>query len=857
MLKIALKGVLAHKLRLAMTAVAIVLGVAFVSGTYVFTDSIRSSFDDIFEDVNANVDLYVQGVSEFGFSMPLIDEAIGDRVAELDGVELVVPAVDGTAQLVAPPPCEKGADADPERPCPIGGSGPPTFGFSYDPRGEGLTPISVTEGDWPQSDDEIVVDSFSAEANDLVVGQLIDVITPAGIEAFTISGIGTFAGADNLLGATLTIFSFETAQRVFDADGLVTSFAIVLDPGVDPTLVQAQIAQLLPDAAEVITAADQTAANLEDVDEGLGFLNTILLVIAGIAVFVGAFLIQNTFRIIVAQRTRELALLRAVGATARQVTQMVVIEAFAIGLLASAIGIGAGILIAFALKGAFSAFGLGIPSTALVVLPRTIVVGLFVGVVVTLVAAVVPARKAAAVPPIAALRDVATPPRSLGRRIAAGAGVTAFGMALVLLGLFGSAFLDNEIAFVGFGALITFVGVSMVAPLIARAFARFVGAPIARRGVAGRLAQENAMRRPRRTASTASALMIGVALVTLIAVFSASAKAGIESVFTEQFTTDFQVRLAGFSDPTTTGLPGTVYEELEALPELDTVVRDRFGLFRIDEDSAEDFLLGVTGPIGDVVQVEVLDGVGIDPGPGEVFLGAGLADAQGGLGVGDTLTIQFPSLETADLEIVAIFDAEQVGVSVLIDMETYDRYLPFRLDRFIYIQAAEGVDPVAARAAIESVTDVYPNAALTDTEELIGELEQQVDGLLNLLVVLLGFAIVIALLGIVNTLALSISERRHEIGLLRAVGMARTQVKRMIRWEAVLIAVFGGLLGLVVGLVLGTSVVVAVGQGLKLAIPVGQLVVYVVAAGVGGVIAAILPARRGARTNILESIAYE
>lgn len=857
MLKIALKGVLAHKLRLAMTAIAIVLGVAFVSGTYVFTDSIKSSFDDIFEGVNANVDLYVQGISDFGFSMPLIDEDIVGDLSEMDGVVTVVPSVEGIAQLLAPAPCEIGADADLERPCPIGGNGPPTLGFSYLPEGEGLTPFDVTEGDWPRAADEIVVDSFSAEANDLAVGQAIQVITPVGIEAFRISGIGTFAGADNLLGATLTVFQFETAQRVFDAEGRVSSIALVLDPRVEPTIVQATIAPILPDGAEVITSADQTAKNTEQINEGLAFLNTILLVIAGVAVFVGAFLIQNTFRIIVAQRTRELALLRAVGATARQVTQMVVIEALLVGLLASAIGIGAGILIAFGLKSAFAAFGFGIPSTALVVLPRTILVGLFVGVVVTLVAAIVPARKAAAVPPVAALRDVATPPRSLGRRIAAGAGVTGFGMSLVLLGLFGSSVLDNEIAFVGFGALITFVGVSMVAPLIARAFARFFGAPVARRGVAGRLAQENAMRRPRRTASTASALMIGVALVSLIAVFSASAKAGISSVFNEQFATDYQVRLGGFGDPTTTGLPGTIYEQLEALPELDTVVRDRFGLFRFDEDSAESFLLGVSGPIGEVVQAEVIEGTGIDPEPGEVFLGGALAKEQGGLGVGDTFRIQFPSLQYADLEIVAIFDAEQVGVSVLIDMATYEQYLPFRLDRFIYIQTADGVEPHVARAAIESVTDAYPNASVTDTEELIGELEAQVDGLLNLLIVLLGFAIIIALLGIVNTLALSISERKHEIGLLRAVGMERKQVKRMIRWEALLIAVFGGLLGLVVGLVLGTAVVIAIGQGLKLAIPVGQLTAYLVLAGIGGVAAAVIPARRGAKTNILEAISYE
>lgn len=855
MLKIALRGVLAHKLRLAMTALAIVLGVAFVAGTYVFTDSIRSSFDEIFEGAYSGIDLNVQGVSEFGFNMPLIDEGLIDDVAAVPGVEATVPAVDGIAQLVAPPPCEEGSDADPTRPCPIGGQGPPTLAFSYVPEGEELVPFNLDDGDWPREPGEIVIDAYAAEDNGLAVGQEIQVITPIGIEPFTISGVGRFGDADNLLGATLTVFEFETAQRVFDAAGKVTSIAVVLEPGAESSVVQAQIASILPDGVEVITGEDQAASDIEEVDEGLAFLNTILLVIAGVAVFVGAFLIQNTFRIIVAQRTRELALLRAVGATARQVTWMVVVEAIVVGLMASIVGIGAGVLIAFGLQSAFSAFGFGIPATDLIIRTRTIVVALGVGVVVTVVAAIIPARKAAKVPPIAALRDVSVPPASLGRRIAVGAGVTAFGLAMVLFGLF--ADISNAIAVVGFGALITFVGVSLVAPLVARAFARWAGVPVARTGVVGRLAQENAMRRPRRTASTASALMIGVALVSLIAIFSASAKAGVAKVFNEQFATDFQIRLAGFGDPTTSGLPATVYEQLDDLPDLKTVVRDRFGLFRFDEESSESFLLGVSGPIGDVVQVEVVEGDPAGLRPGTVLLGESVAEERGGLGVGDTLTIQFPSLQHADLEIVAVYDAESVGVPVIIDMETCEQYLNFQLDRFIYIQVADGVALDEARAAIADVTDEFPNASLTDTEELIGDIEAQIDGLLNLLVVLLGFAIVIALLGIVNTLALSITERRHEIGLLRSVGMLPRQVRRMVRWEAIIIAVFGGVLGLVVGLVLGTAVVLAVGQGLELAIPVGQLIVYLVAAAIGGVLAAILPARRAAKTNILEAIAYE
>ena len=854
MLKLALKGVLAHKVRLAMTALAIVLGVAFVSGTYVFTDSIKASFSQLFDDVNSKVDLWVKGVADFGFTTPLIDEGILDQVHEIPGVELAAPSVEGIAQLVAPAPCEKGPGADPTNACPIGGNGPPTLGFSYYPTAEDITPLTVSEGDWPTAADDVVIDAFAAEANDLGVGQIVDVITPVGVEPFRISGIATFGQAENLMGATVAVFEFETAQRIFEADGQVTSIAVLLDSSVDVSLIQAQIARFLPEGAEVITGADQSANDLAEFGQGLGFVNTILLVIAGVAVFVGAFLIQNTFRIIVAQRTRELALLRAVGATARQVTTMVVVEALVVGVVASIVGIGAGVLIAMTLRAAFSAFGFGIPSNAMVIAPRTIVVGMLVGVIVTLVAALVPARKAAKVPPVAAMREVDAPPRSLGRRVAAGVGVTGLGLLLLAAGLVFQ--FDNAIAVVGAGAVITFIGVSLLAPLVARSFADRVGAPLARVSLTGRLARGNAMRQPRRTASTASALMIGVALVTLIAVFSASVKSAIASSFRESFSTEFQVRLEGFSDPRATGLPGSLAEELRALPELAVVVRDRIGDFRFDGESSEQMLLAVDGDYTGVITVDMAAGSISDLGPGRILLAK--ADAERvGVGIGDTVTIQFANLEKAELEVVGIYDDSDVGVPAVIDFTTFEQYIDFHLDRFIYIKVADGVELATARAAIETVTDRYPNAALTDTEELIADFEKQIDGVLNLLVVLLGFAIIIALMGIVNTLALSVAERKHEIGLLRAVGMSRKQVKRMIRWEAVLIAVFGGILGLVVGLVLGSAVVLAVGQGLELAFPVVQLAIYLVAAAAGGVLAAILPARRGARLDILEAIAYE
>ncbi len=845
MFKIALRSVLLHKLRLTLTAAAIVLGVAFVSGTFVFTDSIRASFDDLFADVTSQVDFFVRGTSEFGSTAANLDEEIVDAIEAIDGLDAVVPSIDGIAQLV---------DKEGE---PIGGAGPPTLGYSYLPGGEAITPLDIRPGDsWPTEAGQVVIDSYAAEANDLIVGDVIDVITPVGVEPFAIVGIATFGDADNLLGATLAVFEFDEAQRVFDMEGKVSSVSLTTEAGADKALLQALITDQLPDRVEIVTADEQTDDSIAEINEGIGFINTILLVIAGVAVFVGAFIIQNTFRIIVAQRTRELALLRAVGATGRQVTFMVCIEALLVAIAASAVGIGVGVLLAMGIKAVFVAFGFGFPGGPLTITVRTILVGMAVGVVVTMISALLPARKASKIPPIAALRDITTSAKDLSRRLIAGLAVTSFGVVLLTMGLLLD--LKNAISIVGFGALLTFVGVSILAPLFARAFARTAGKPLPRfAGVVGRLAQENAMRKPRRTAATASSLMIGVALVSVIAVFSASAKAGVAEVFEEDFMTDFQLGLDGLNDPRFTGLSPALTDELRQLDELSVVARTRIGEYRMpDGEMAEKFLLGIDGGIDQVVMLEVVDGSFADFGDGTALLFEEEAELLG-LGAGDSISIEVPSGAIVALDVAAVFAGDALGVPLLITIPTYEEHFTFRLDRFLFALKSPDVTETEARASVDAVAESYPNTDVTNTEELIGKIEARIDGLLNLLVVLLGFAIIIALLGIVNTLVLSVSERKREIGLLRAVGTSRKQVKRMIRWESLLIAVFGGVLGLVVGTALGVAAVSAVGQGLKLTIPGGQLVKFLVAAAIGGVAAAIPPSRVAAKTDILEAISYE
>ena len=847
MLRLSLRTVLAHKLRLTLTALAIVLGVAFVSGTYVFTDSLKTAFNTLFEDVNEGIDLYVRGTQEFGSTGSDLDEEIVARVQAISGVELAVPSIEGIAQFI-----DKNGE-------PIGGNGPPTLGFSYLPEGESLTPVRIRDdegGRWPTGPGEVVIDSFAADTAEVRVGDEIDVILPVGSETFEVVGIATFGDAGNLLGATLAIFEFDTAQRVFEREGRVSNIAIRTAEGADVALVQAQIAELLPERVEVVTASQQVDDDNSEFAGDLGFINTLLLVLAGVAVFVGAFIIQNTFRIIVAQRTRELAMLRAIGATARQVTWMVAVEAVIVGVVASAVGIGVGVVLAVGIKAAFSAFGFGIPTGPVTIASRTILVGMTVGVVVTLVSSLLPARKAAKVAPIAALRDEQPTSRDLGRRITIGTLVTAVGGLLLLLGLF--ADFDNAIAVVGLGALVSFVGVSILAPLAARLFARVAGSPLPRMfGVTGRLAQENAIRRPRRTAATASALMIGVALVSVIAVLSASAKAGVAEVFREDFRTDLQVRLFGLSDPLSTGVSPAITDQLRQLDELDVVARMRVGEYRTREGGAIEFLLGVDGDVGAVTSLDFVEG-SFDALTDDGVLLIDTEAEKHHVGVGDTYTFQVPSGEQVALTVQGVFENNALGTPALITLDRFERHIDFKLDRFVLITAADRVPVTEARAAVEAVTEAFPNVEVTNTDELIADIEAQIDSLLNLLVVLLAFAILIALLGIVNTLVLSITERLREFGLLRAVGMARRQVKRMVRWEAVLIAVFGGVLGLVLGVLLGVAVVMALSdQGLVVAIPVGQLIGYLVAAAIGGILAAIIPARRGARVNVLEALAYE
>lgn len=846
MFKLSWKGVLAHKVRLGLTGLAIVLGVAFVAGSFVFTSSMSAAFEDLFAGSTDKVDLFVQAPGSFGFMTGKIPEETLATVQAVDGVEVAFPTVQGWAQMI-----DKEGNA-------IGGTGPPTLGFSFLPEDLDFTITVLEDGRIPQGPGETVIDVYTADANGFAVGDTIRIIFTTGVEEFEIVGTTSFGEADNLLGATAASFDLETAQRVLGYEGSYSTVTVIAGDGVDVEDLRNRIdTALASDDIEVVLADVQLEDQLAEVDEALGFFNTFLVSIGVIALFVAAFLISNTFRIIVSQRTRELAMLRAVGATGRQVTWMVTLEAFIVGLTASVVGLGVGVVLAVGMQRLLAALGIDFPSGPLSLPVEAIVLGIGFGVLFTVLSAVLPAYRAARIPPVAALRETAVGgPASLRRRAITGGAITLAGVVLLLLGLFGNV--GSELLQTGLGAGVVFIGVAVIAPIFSRAFGRVAGAPLPRlRGIPGRLAKENAIRKPRRMAATASALMIGVALVSVLAVLAASFKTTIRAAVEDGVIAEYQVQVGGFVDPTATGVSPAVAEAFRELPEVAVASTFRIGPFRDPADQSESFLLGVDHEIDRVMRLEIPQGSFADLGPGRLIVDAEYAGDEG-IGLGDVVPIEVREGKVVDFTVAATFEADLFQGSVYaISMEDFKQYYDLDLDRMVMIKLADGVDAEAVRPTLESIIAPYPNIEMNNAEEYVDKAAGQIDAFLNVLTALLLLAIVIALMGIMNTLALSIFERKREIGLLRSVGMSRRQVRTMIRWEAVLIAVFGAVIGLVVGVVLGIAVVFAIGQGLKLTVPGANLLLYVVAAALGGVLASVWPAFRGARTDLLEAIAYE
>ena len=851
MLHVTLKGLLAHKLRLALTALAVVLGVAFMAGSLVLTDTIRSVFDDLFAEVNAGVDAVVRKQETFEGQF---GQSQRGRVTQedLDLVESVPSVAAAEGQIAGPAAL---ADADGEL---IGdpAQGAPTLAFNWSTVPE-LNQFTLVEGAPPEGD-QVVLDKGTADTNDFAVGDTVRVLTQAGSTEFEVSGIATFGESNSLAGANIVLFETSVAQETVGKPDKFEQIAVVAADGVSQQQLVDDLSEVLPGGTEAITGDAITEENQSDVADQLGFFTTFLLIFAGIALFVGSFIIYNTFSIIVVQRSREMALLRAIGAGRRQVLGSVMLEALVVGLLASAVGIVAGIALAFGLKAALAGLGLDLPDAGAVVKSSTIVTSMIVGTVITVVAAFFPARKASKVPPIAALRDVAqdTSGSSKGRRIA-GVALAVLGIGLAAKGL-----ADEDATTLGYGLLGIFLSVATLGPVIAGPISRFLAWPIPRiKGITGVLARENAIRNPKRTASTAAALMIAVTLIGFITIFADSAKASVDKSIDDNFNGDFVIDSQTFGQG---GLPVTMADELNALPEVSAAAGVRLSQAQIAFGA--EFIGGVDpAVIFDVVDVGEIQG---DPDALEREDAVALSIDQAeefDLALGDTLSVRFPANDAVtEFEIVALYERpDAINVNFPLDylfgLPAYEANVEDQYDTQVIVDLAEGVDLEDGRAAVETVTDEYPLAKVQDQNELKASQAAQINQFLALIYVLLGLAVIIAFIGIVNTLGLSIYERTRELGLMRAVGMSRKQVRTSIRWEAVIIALLGTALGLVLGIVFSfTLVTVLESQGFNtFRLPIGQLVfLSIVAAGLA-VLMAAWPARRAAKLNVLEAIATE
>ncbi|MFH8976840.1 ABC transporter permease [Streptomyces sp. NPDC017890] len=855
MLKATLRSFLAHKGRLVLSALAVLLSVAFVAGSLVFSDTLTRTFDRLFASTSADVTVRPQeGLDE---SVPsgrtaTVPAALADRLAAVDGVAAA--RVDAEVENITV------VDDGNESVSPT--TGAPTIGTNWNPTDR--SPVELTSGHAPRGPGQALLDSETADRADVRIGDTVTVIAPPGSFDVEIVGIATFTTTNP--GAALLFLDTPTAQTKLLGDPrAATGISVEAAAGTSDDLLKRRVADALgADAYQYRTAAEQAESDAEQLGGFLDVIKYVMLGFAGIAVLVGVFLIVNTFSMLIAQRTRELGLLRALGADRRQVRRSVLTEALLLGVVASTLGLAAGIGLAAGLIALMNALGMNIDSGEMAIGWATPVAAYVVGVGVTFVAAYLPARRASAVSPMAALADaeIAGVGRPLRTRAVAGAVVGALGLA-ALVGCAAATGTSSAAALLGLGVVLTLLSTVIAGPLLVRPVIRVLGAAFpALFGSVGRMSRRNALRNPRRTGATASALMVGIALVGGMSVASASMTESFDQQIDKVMGADFVVQNGGFMP-----FPREVGERVLETEGVGLVVRSRFAPVAVrlpDGERVETTATGYGPRLDDVANIPYARGdTAAALAPGHLAMDADFA-REHGVRPGSTVSVEFQGGRVADLTVGSLTDqdsAQGFGMEggLFFGLETLERYAPGGQDSSLYVNAEPGTSADALRADLERTLDPYPQVQVRDLADYKQLVRDQIAVLLYLVYALLGLAIVIAVLGVVNTLTLSVVERTREIGLLRAIGLARRQLRRMIRLESVVIAVFGAVLGLVLGLVWGVCVqqVLALEGLTAFAIPWGTVVAVVVGSAVVGVVAALLPALRASRMNVLAAIAHE
>ncbi len=848
MTSLALKSLWARKLRALTTTFAVVIGIAFVAGSYVLTDTILAAFDEIFSESLQGTSVVVTAqnpVEQDNGEVPTISARLLPRIQQTPGVKLAAGAIFTPGAFF---------DSEGEK---IGNKFAPKFISSTLPGS--LESLTYVDGHRPRGPTEASIDRAAAENSGLELGQKIGLLGQGKIRQFQLVGF-TQLGSASFGGASIAQVTLPVAQALTHKPGGFDQISVAAADGVSPTVLKRRIEARMPAGVRVETSQENADRSSENIHDSLGFFQTFLLVFGFIAVLVGTFLIFNTFSITVAQRISEFGMLRTLGASRRQILSSVLVEAVAIGLVGAILGIGGGFLVALGLNGLFELLEIDLPTTGLVLETRTVIVSLVVGVVVTLLAALMPALRSTRVPPIAALHAFSPPPSRRRRRLALVISIllAAIGLFLVISGLTKGGGAGSRAALIGGGALLIVIGGSFYTPTLVPPISNVAGWPLERlRGLTGRLARENAQRNSGRTAITAAALMIGVALVAFVTVFAAGLKSTVAQVVDENFAGGLVIQNTdGFSP-----IPAGVARAAAKAPGVESVQS-------ISASKAK-FLGGgdvqVTAAsrgIEDAVNVEWKQG-----GPSAL---RGLKDDEAivsddfasshDLEVGDGFRLLTQTDRRPSFRVAGEFESK-LGVlgSVVVTKAAMAREFGQRQDTSDFVVVDPKADPEKVQAILTAgVEAAFPIAEVLNQGELKENREEQIDQLVNLFYGLLALAVLISLFGIANTLTLSIHERTRELGMLRAIGMSRRQVRTMIRYEAVITALIGGVVGIVIGVIFATLIAQPLkGEGFTLSYPVGSLIVLLIVAAIFGVLAAILPARRAARLDVLESLQYE